>query len=289
MKTERNAAPCCLITGASRGLGFHLALSFWEAGWSLVLVARSSKQLEDLAGAMTSRPRQTVNVIVADLADPAAPDQVIAAARKLTRGIEMLINNAAVQGPVGPLWKNDWQAWEATLRVDLLAPAALCRATLPWMIETGGGRIVNVSGGGAAGPRPNFSAYAAAKAGLVRFSETLAEEARPFNISVNCIAPGAMNTAMLRDVFALGAAVTGEREHALAAKAIAASGDMPCVARLCLFLASTQGQRITGKLISAIWDDWTRWPDHIEALESGDLYTLRRVTARDRGLDWGDK
>lgn len=282
-------ASYCLITGASRGLGRDLARAFWQAGWNLILVARSAAGLADVASGLSARPSQAVHAISDDLADPSAPERIIAAAKTLAPRLGMLINNAAIQGPVGTAWSNDWQAWEATIRIDLLAPVALCRAALPWMIESGGGSIINLSGGGASGPRPNFSAYAAAKTGLVRFSETLAVEAAPHGIRVNAIAPGAMNTSMLREVFALGAARTGEKEHAAAAKALAGTDDTRGAAQLCLFLASDLARGITGKLISAAWDDWAAWPSHAEALASGDLYTLRRITARDRGLGWGDK
>ena len=113
--------------------------------------------------------------------------------------LETLINNAAIHGPIGSLWKNDWSLWTEVIQVNLLAPVALCHALVPLIKETKGS-IINLSGGGATGPRANFSAYATAKAGLVRFSETLAEEVKSYDVRVNCIAPGPIRTDLLRGI-----------------------------------------------------------------------------------------
>ena len=278
---------CCLITGASQGLGRELARAFWTDGWNLLLVSRSP--LDETMKALDHRTDQVAYPITADLGEAGAPERIIAEAASRAQRIDVLINNAAIQGPVGPAWTNDWNSWEATFRINLLAPIELCRAVLPAMITSGWGSIINLSGGGAAGPRPNFSAYATAKAALVRFSETLAAETKAHGILVNCVAPGAMNTAMLRNLLGLGPDVIGGQEHAAAAKVAAGRGGTEDAVKLCLFLASSRAAGITGKLISAVWDDWSHWPEHRDALAEGDLYTLRRITARDRGLGWGDK
>ena len=158
------------------------------------------------------------------------------------------------------------------------------------MVDVGHGSIINISGGGATSARPNFSAYATAKCGLVRFSETIAEELKPFNVKVNCIAPGAMDTDMLKEVTTKGKALSGEREYTNAEKVISSGGaSMENVAKLCHFLASDISNGITGKLISAVWDNWEQWPAHLDELKSSDMYTLRRITGKDRGFLWGDK
>jgi len=137
---------------------------------------------------------------------------------------------------------------------------------------------------------PNISAYAVSKAAIVRFAETLAEEVREFNITVNSIAPGALNTRMLDEVLAAGPDKVGRSffERSLKQKESGGAGFEPG-AELALFLASDMSWGITGKLISAMWDDWERWPDHLDELNAPDAYTLRRITGRDRGLSWGDK
>jgi NAD(P)-dependent dehydrogenase (short-subunit alcohol dehydrogenase family) len=280
----------CLITGASRGLGKVLAGHFWRQGWSVILLARRQQALKEAVQSLGKRLGRNAHMVVSDLARPGEVERVVEIVKSLVPKLDALINNAGIQGAVGPAWENDWDEWLETVRVDLLAPAGLCRLIAPWMIENGGGHIINLSGGGATGPRANFSAYATAKAGLVRFSETLAEELKPHNIQVNCIAPGAMGTAMLEEIVAKGEAVTGKKEYEIAGRVLREGGaSMQRVAELCHFLVSDTSNGITGKLISAVWDDWEQWPEHRDELSSSDVYTLRRITGRDRGFSWGDK
>lgn len=279
-----------LLTGASGGLGTHVTHAFWEAGANLILVGRFSERLKGLIDRLPSRQDQRVLTLVADLNDPLAPERIVAEARQAFGALDILINNAAVQGPIGPLCENDWHDWQVTLQVNLLAPIALCRFCIPWMAEHGGGGIINLSGGGATRPRRNFSAYAVAKAGLIRFSETIAEETLHLGIRVNCVAPGAMNTAMSAKIIDTGPRNAGQREYDQALKVRAGSGVRPeRAAALCVFLSSAQSDGITGKLISAVWDPWETLPSHLPDLQQTDVYTLRRIVPKDRGLEWGDR
>jgi len=279
-----------LITGASRGLGRALARRFWEANYNLILVARRAESLAETAAALPTREGSMATCIAADLANPAAVSDVTAQLDALGTSVDVLVNNAAIQGPVGPLEDNDWAAWRRTMQVNLFAPVELCRALVPRMRVAGGGVVINLSGGGATGPRPNFSAYGTAKAALVRFSETLAEEVRSSNIRVNCIAPGVLQTAMLAEVIKQGKQMAGEREFSIATTIFEKGGaSMDTVADLALFLASERACGITGKLISAVWDPWETLHEHREALEKSDIYTLRRIVPKDRGLDWGER
>jgi NAD(P)-dependent dehydrogenase (short-subunit alcohol dehydrogenase family) len=280
----------CLITGASRGLGKVLAERFWNWNWSLVLIARGRPALTEVIESLGARPGQSVHMIVADLTHEEEIRELEPAIKSLVPRLDVVINNAGIQGAIGPAWENDWAEWLETLRMNLLAPVGISRLVIPWMIASGGGSIINLSGGGATAPRANFSAYATAKAGLVRFSETLAEELKPHNVRVNCVAPGAMRTSMLQDIVDKGTDAVGDKEYNLARRVMAEGGaSMDVVAELCNFLASDAARGITGKLISAVWDDWRNWTDHIEELSASDVYTLRRIVGRDRGFGWGDK
>jgi 3-oxoacyl-[acyl-carrier protein] reductase len=280
----------CLITGASRGLGAHIATAFWKNGANLFLVARSASALSDLSDQLPPHDSQRIVTLTADLSDLSSPERIVAAAKESLGPLHVLVNNAALQGPIGPTWENDWAEWELTLRVNLLAPVLLCHLSIPCMARYGSGKIINLSGGGAAGPRPSFSAYAAAKAALVRFSETLAEETRDLGIDVNCVAPGAMNTAMLSAVLKAGPKASGQKEYKRALEVLHGGNASPeRAAALCVFFASAASDGITGKLISAVWDPWEKLPDHIEDLRKTDIYTLRRIVPKDRGLNWGDK
>jgi NAD(P)-dependent dehydrogenase (short-subunit alcohol dehydrogenase family) len=147
------------------------------------------------------------------------------------------------------------------------------------MIKQRKGKIINLSGGGATYPRPNFSAYAASKAGVVRLTETLAEEAKKFNIQVNAIAPGAVSTRLHEQILAAGEAA-GEKALAESRKVKEGGGtSLELPVGLAVFLASDESNGLTGRLISAVWDDWQEMSKKIPEIMSTDWYTLRgRVT-----------
>jgi 3-oxoacyl-[acyl-carrier protein] reductase len=276
----------CVVTGAARGLGLAIARTFRAAGARVFLVDRLKGEL-DVAVATLGGTASEAAGIVEDLSDPDAPGRIwalVAAAG----GATVLVNNAAIQGPIGPCWQNDWAEWEKTIRVDLLAPVALCREFVArWRAPGFRGKIINLSGGGAAGPRGNFTAYAAAKAGLVRFSETLAAETEALGIDVNCVAPGPMNGPMLQAIRETGPGAAGAREFEIATRLTVGTPEViERAAALCRYLASAGSDGITGKLLSAVWDPWESLGQRIKALSEGDVYTLRRVVPKDRGLSW---
>ena len=279
-----------IITGSSRGLGAVIAEAMWQAGANLLLIARSEESLRELQNRLsTSRTgTQRVQVFRADLRDPAAPRAIIAEARRICPFIDILVNNAGIIGPVGMVLDNDWGEWRETVQVNLLAPAELSKLAIEWMQETGeDGSIINLSGGGAATPRPRFSAYATAKCGLVRFSETIAAEVASMGIRVNCIAPGAMNTEMLRETLRAGPDRVGRDEYERIMKSAAGGASDPQLAAdLVVYLASERSAGVTGKLISAIWDPWRSLHEHIEDLRTTDIYTLRRIVPEERGKAW---
>ena len=284
MTSERNV----LITGASRGLGEAIAKEFWKSGASLALVARGGERLASLRETLlpTAAAGQQVHCFPADLSNASKAGAVLRAARARFERLDVLVNNAAIVGPIGKFWENDAAAWIETLQVNLLAPAELMRGAVPWMAERGGGVIINLSGGGATSPRPNFSAYATAKAALIRLSETIAVEAEPLGVRVHCVAPGAMNTEMLEVVLrAAQESVGGEYGKAVQQKA-KGGADPGVAARLCVFLAGDAARGVTGRLFSAVWDPWEKMCEWAEELPGSDIYTLRRIVPEDRGKDW---
>ena len=176
------------------------------------------------------------------------------------------------------------------MEININGSVLMSRVVLPYFKERRYGKIIQLSGGGATNPLPRISAYAVSKAAIVRFAETLAEEVRGLGIDVNAIAPGALNTGMLDEILAAGPEKVGAEfyEKSLKQKE---SGGAPLSrgAELAVFLASAESDGVTAKLISAIWDDWERWGESIEVLNSSDVYTLRRITERDREFNLGDK
>jgi 3-oxoacyl-[acyl-carrier protein] reductase len=279
-----------LVTGGTRGLGLEIARLFWSEGANLIVVARDAGELGRLRGALPPQAAagQLLDVLQADLTSDSGLRSVIEQMER-RGGVEILVNNAAMQGPIGKVWECDWKAWEAVVKLDLLVPVQLCRAAVPAMLRRGKGSIINLSGGGAAGPRENFSAYASAKTALVRFSETLAAEVKSHGIRVNALAPGAMNTSMMRETVDAGPERAGaDYQHALQTIEKDSGATAQRAAELCLFLATDESAGLTGRLLSAVWDPWQHLAEHIREIESSDIYTLRRIIPRDRGMQWSE-
>ena len=279
----------CLVTGATGALGHAIASQLRREGADLLLAGRSQKRLQELIDALGAGiPGDgRLDVVAVDLTAVDAI-AVIAAAVAAKSHLDVLINNAAVLGPIGPIWENDWDAWTEAIRIDLMVPVALCRALVAPLARARRGKIINLSGGGATAPRPNFSAYAVAKAGLVRFTETFAHEVRDRNIDVNAIAPGNIVSAMTRAVVAAGARRSGDAEHASAQEALGddSSAVLAKASALCAWLASRASDGITGRLLAAQWDPWPRLDAVAADLADSDVYTLRRIVPADRGKDW---
>jgi 3-oxoacyl-[acyl-carrier protein] reductase len=191
--------------------------------------------------------------------------------------IDILVNDAGIQGPIGLFEELPPEEFTYTLKVNFLGPVWLCQAVVPEMKRRGEGVIINLSGGGAASPRERFTPYGAAKAALVRFTETAAMELAPYGVRVNAVAPGAVNTRMLEEVERAGErAGPGALEEVR--KQRETGGTRPeLAAELVVFLASDGGRQISGKLISAVWDDWRALQDGSLPMESPEWFTLRRV------------
>ena len=281
-----------IITGASQGLGQEIARAYARAGAHLVLAARDESALDSLKKELTASATDGQKIVIraCDVTTEASPQSLAEAAVRETGGLHILVNNAGIWGPKGEVEEVDWAEWVYTVHINLLASVAMCRAVLPALKRQRYGKIIQLSGGGATKPMPRTSAYAASKAAVVRFAETLAEEVRDMGIDVNAIAPGAMNTRMLDEMLAAGPEKIGEAAYASVLKQKASGGDSPLnAAELALFLASSASDGITAKLISAVWDNWRDFPAHREELAKSDVYTLRRIAGRDRGMSWGDK
>ena len=278
--------PVALVTGASRGLGAAVARRLRAEGFDLILTARDASQLARVRAGLLEQPGGCVSCVAADLGDAEAPQAIATRVAAIAPRLTAVINNAAEQAPIGALTACDWSAWERAIRVDFLAPVALTRACVP-SLRTDGRRakVIFISGGGATSPRPNFSAYAAAKCALVRTSETLAIELAPAGIDVNAVAPGAMPSFMTQAVIDAGPERAGQREYDLAVGTLRGGREtIDRAAALVAYLVSTAGDGLTGRLISAVWDPWETLATRREALAKSDVYTLRRIVPGDRGL-----
>ena len=185
--------PVALITGASRGIGAAAARAFSQAGYQLLLLARSQADLEQLAQELRSE-RCRVETIAVDLSDP----QAIAPALEnlLSRGLvpTVLINNAGA-AYTGALAEMPLEQWQWLLQLNLTSVVQTCQAVLPALRQTQG-LIINVSSHAARNAFPEWGAYCTTKAALASFSRCLAEEERQHGIRVSTLTLGAVNTPL---------------------------------------------------------------------------------------------
>jgi 3-oxoacyl-[acyl-carrier protein] reductase len=263
-----------LITGGGRGIGEAIAQRFATEGAQLVLAARTADELERVAESCRAAGAKVLTHIV-DVSNRDQVERLVKAAGP----VDVLVNCAGTYGPIGPLQDNDMDDWEQGLRVNLMGTLYACRAVVPGMVERGRGSIINLSGGGATTPLPNFSLYAVSKAAVARLTDTLAAELAGTGVRVNAIAPGAIDTRLQDDVLAAGDRAGDLFQRMQTMRDTGKGATPPDVpARLALFLASDASAGLTGKLISAPHDPWASWDaTKIESVNRSSWYTIRRL------------
>jgi NAD(P)-dependent dehydrogenase (short-subunit alcohol dehydrogenase family) len=279
-----------IITGASQGLGLEIARAYLEAGARVMICARDAaliesrrEELSDITGA------DFIAATGADVSRESDVKRLVETTLATFGGLHVLVNNAGVYGPMGVIETIDWDAWVRAIEINIYGSVLPCRTVLPHFKRQRYGKVVQVSGGGATNPLPRISAYAASKAAVVRFAESLALEVRDHGIDVNAIAPGALNTRMIDEVLMAGPDAVGQEFFDRMVKTKAQGGTpLEPGAALAVFLASAESDGITGRLISAVWDPWSVLPSRREDLNRSDVYTLRRIVPKDRGMTWGD-
>ena len=263
-----------LITGGGRGIGRQIALAYAAEGVRLALSARTASELEETAQLVS---RQYGSEVVTAVADVSIREQVDSAvARTLDRygGIDVLVNNAGNIGPVGRAWDNDPDDWARTIAVHLMGVFYGCRAVVPFMLEQGKGRIVNMSGVGG----PNMTAYDAAKTGIVNFTENLALELADTSITVNAISPGSIHTRMWEETRDLALSVGDMATYGRGVQVTSGQGaSIERAAELAVFLGSDDCGALSGRLIRAFADRFKDFPSHVDELMNSEAYLLRRV------------
>lgn len=276
-----------IITGGSQGMGRAIAEHFLREGANVVICARDAALLAktcDELQASVQGPNQRIFATRCDVSSEEQVQTLFGFALDKLGSLDVLVNNAGVYGPMGPTETVSLEEWRRAIDINLYGVLVPCRAAIPVFKKAGRGKIIILSGGGATNPLPNVSAYAASKAAVARLMETLAEELRPFHIDVNAIAPGALATRLMNEVLAAGPERVGQAFYDKNKK-WKAEGATPLHlgAGLAVYLASSQSDGITGKLISAQWDAWARLHEHREELASSDIYCVRRIVPEDRG------
>jgi NAD(P)-dependent dehydrogenase (short-subunit alcohol dehydrogenase family) len=281
---------CAVITGAGQGLGEAIAEHYVSEGASVLLCDRSGAvESVRVRLAAVAGKDQKVIAVTCDIAKPKDLEALFRRALADLPPIDILVNNAGVHGPLGHIEDIDWGQWVDAVSINLLGTVYACRLAVPVFKSRGYGKIINLSGGGATVPLPGISAYAASKAALVRFTETLAEELKDYRIDVNALAPGALKTRIMAGFVAAGPEKIGVEFHRRISELSAQGGTPLSVgARCCVYLGSAESDGITGKLVAAQWDPWPDFQSHMADLKGSDIYTLRRIIPKDRGKPWGD-
>lgn len=289
MKLERRNA---IITGASQGLGLEIARHFVREGANVMICARDRKKLAEAESelkALQVKDDQQVVCRATDVSEASQVEALVDDTLQHFKRIDILVANAGVYGTKGAIEEVDIDEWSRAIDINLKGVFYQSRAVLPHFKANQYGKIIILSGGGATKPLPNLSAYAASKAGVVRFAETLACEVADDHIDVNTVAPGALNTGMLDEILAAGPERVGETFYTQSLKQKESGGtSLDKGASLAVFLASQESDGITGRLISAVWDPWKSFPQFVAKMDQSDIYTLRRIIPEDRGEQWGD-
>jgi NAD(P)-dependent dehydrogenase (short-subunit alcohol dehydrogenase family) len=285
------AGRTAVITGASLGLGAEIAEQFAAQGAALMLCARNASELEAQRGRLAAAyPDCAVFTHRADVSKESDVDSLFAAAASSFKKLDIVVNNAGVYGPMGSIDTVDWDEWVQAIAINLMGTVYCSRKAVEAFKPNRYGKIINLSGGGATNPLPGISAYAASKAAVVRFTETLALEVKEFGIDVNAVAPGALATRLTDKLVAAGPDRVGAALHERMTKLQKEGGTpLDVGASLCVYLASAESDGLTGRLIAAQWDPWP-FGDAIKSkIDASDIYTLRRIVPADRGEPWDKK
>ena len=271
------------ITGASQGFGFEIAKKFSELGANILITSRSIDKLKIAKKEILKNSKGLVEILKADISIKIDNFKTAEYAISKFGRIDVLVANAGVYGPKGKIEKINWENWSKAIDINLKGTVLSCISVLPEMKKNNYGKIIILSGGGATKPMPNLSAYAASKAAVVRFAETLSKETKDNNIDVNTVAPGALNTRLLDEIIESGPENVGEKFHKQALLQ-QKSGGTPFFhgVNLCIYLANKISDGITGKLISSIWDPWKNFENYKNKLKNSDIYTLRRIIPEER-------
>lgn len=268
-----------MVTGAGRGIGRYTAEAFAREGASLAVCARSGAELDDLRRDLEEAYGAEVLALPVDVADAGAVGRFAGAVLERFGHVDVLVNNAGVYGPVGLITEVDMDAWVGAISVNLFGVVHAIRAFVPAMRTAGGGRIINLAGGGVGGPGTpsRVSAYTASKAAVAGLTESLSKELAPDGIWINAIAPGAINTSLIDTVIRAGPEVAGESFYAASVRQREGGDPIAKVGEAMLFLASGRSSCLTGRLLSAKWDPLQSLAGRVDDVNGGSLYTLRRI------------
>jgi len=263
-----------IVTGGGHGIGREIAESLVKHGASVAVTGRTQSRLDETIASIEAAGGKAIP-FATDIADEAAVRSLVAETEQQFGPIDILISNAGVDGPFGPLWLNKTEDWRRTLETNLMGSVIVAQAVLPGMVARRSGRIVFVGSRGGIIPIPYDTAYAVTKAGLIRLCETLALELEDHNVQCFVIHPGVVHTGMSDSVLNSpeGRKWLPKYDQALE------RGRTPVewASDLCNFLVSGQADGLSGCFIN-VNDDWRDMARNAKEIQQGDMYKLRLRT-----------
>lgn len=198
LQQEKKHKPVALITGASRGIGWDLAHLFAKDGYDLVVVARTQKALEELAGDLKETHGTRVWILLKDLSDPRAPEEIHRELSEQKVAVNVLVNNAGF-ATYGKFHQIDLKKELDLLQVNVVALTHLTKLFLRDMVAAGKGKILNLASTAAFQPGPLMAVYYASKAYVLHFSEALANELKGSGVTVTALCPGPTRTGFVSE------------------------------------------------------------------------------------------
>lgn len=265
-----------IVTGGARGIGFVIAKELISQGAKVVICSRTKSELKN-ALVLLNKNEKIAFGKVCDVSKLSECKKLIKFAQKKLEKIDILVNNAGIYGPIDPLEKIDLKLWRKALEINLIGMVYLTSLIIPIMKKAAGGKIINLSGGGvgSSNVKPRISAYFTSKIAVAGFSEMIAEELKDHDIQVNSISPGAVNTYLNEYLLKMGPKKAGKEFYEQSLKQKKEGGTPPeLAAQLVAFLSSDEANYISGRLLSAKWDN----PERLKGKKlSQNLYKLRRI------------
>ena len=248
-KLKKTNLKTAIVTGGSRGIGFRIATILAKKGFNVVVCSRNLIEGKKAKKEIESYGVKCLALKVNVSSYKQCKSLVKKTIKKFKR-IDLLVNNAAIHGPVGELWKNSPGEWEKTVQINLLGTFYMSHVVIPYMLKQKSGRIINLAGGGAAYARPLFSAYACSKTAVLRLTETLSEELKSKNIIVIALAPGITWTAMTREGMQKSIKIN-DNENINKLKKVRASGGTSYLEheKVISYLLSNSSSKLSGKLL----------------------------------------
>jgi short-subunit dehydrogenase len=276
------------ISGATGFVGLKLAEHLASQGKDLILSGRNEDQLNEVVENISMQyGNQTFRGLVCDLANPAAWYSATEELQEFS--VDQYINCSGIQGKLGPSPKLSHEDMMEVFNVNLFSGIYFTNFFVNRMRASEKLSIIHFSGGGSTSPRPLFMSYSLSKTSLLRYVENVSAENTDKELRINAIAPGVLPSKMHTQVLA-NQSLRDSKDYLVSLNTLSSDENYNSekLLNLCDFLLGDKSEGITGKLISAEWDNWAEWPNHLDKIKNSDLFTLRRISGRDRGQEWGD-